>query len=198
MGSGMTTRRIPNRRPAQQDGVVLIVALLLMMVLTILASTSIRGASSAEQIANQDRQKALAQQAAEAGLRRCEKLVQAYRLDNTKNVPALGGLIPDAAPGAAAYNWEISAGQNFWDSAPGPIAPQIVAFAAAGDGVGGNGLYFQRPPECMSQYSAVGNTNVVITTARGFGPEVGPAPIPKNGTLPNGTEVWLQSVINMQ
>lgn len=198
MGSDMTTRHIPNGRPTQQKGVVLIVALILMMVLSILASISIRGASSSEQIANQDRQKALAQQAAEAGLRRCENLVQAYRLDNTKNVPALGGLIPDPAPGAATYNWEIDAGQNFWDSVPGPIAPQIVAFAAAGDGVGGHGLYFQRPPECMSQYSAAGNTNVVVTTARGFGPEVQAAPNPKDGTLPIGTEVWLQSVINMQ
>jgi type IV pilus assembly protein PilX len=192
------SRRRGSRR--KQNGVVLIVALLLLMVLTILASVSIRGASSSEQIANQDRQKTLALQTAEAALRYCETMVQAYALDNAKNTPLLGGLIPDAAPVGApiVFNWEIvSGGQNFWDSAPGVIAPQIVPFASLGDGVGANSSYFRRPPECMSQYTTVGNSKVFTTTARGFGPEVLPAPAPKDGTLPIGAEVWLQSLITM-
>lgn len=191
------TLNIPKRGRRQQNGVVLIVALLLLMVLTILASMSIRGASSSEQIANQDRLKTTAQQAAEAALRYCEGLVQTYTFDNTKNTPGLGGLIPDASPAGGVFNWEISPGHNFWDSAPGLVAPQIVAFASAGDGTGGRVRYFQRPPECMSQYTAAGNNKVVVTTARGFGPEVQAAPAPKNGTLPVGTEVWLQSVLTM-
>jgi type IV pilus assembly protein PilX len=191
------TNHIHPANHTRQSGVVLIVALLLMIALSLLASISIRGASSSEQISNQDRQKNLGQQSAEAALRFCEELVQAYAFDNTKNTPALGGLIPSAAPGAALFNWEISAAQNFWDSAPGVNAPQIVAFVAAGDGVGGNGSYYQRSPECMSQYTAAGNTKVFVTTARGFGPEVQAAPNPKDGTLPTGTEVWLQSVITM-
>lgn len=193
----MTKHMSLRRGSTQQSGVVLVVALLLLMVLTILASVSIRGASSSEQIANQDRLKTLGQQSAEAALRYCEALVQAYAMDNTKNAPNLGGLVPSAAPGAGNFNWEINAGQNFWDGAPGANSPQIAPFAAAGDGVGGNGLYFQRPPECMSQYTSAGNTKVFVTTARGFGPEVPAAPNPKNGTLPVGTEVWLQSVITM-
>lgn len=192
------TKHYPTRRGSnQQRGVVLIVALLLLMAMTILASVSIRGASSSEQIANQDRLKTLGQQSAEAALRYCEALVQAYAMDNTKNAPNLGGLIPNAAPGVAAFNWEINAGQNFWDNAPSANSPLIAPFAAAGDGVSGNGLYFQRPPECMSQYTSAGNTKVFVTTARGFGPEVSAAPSPKNGTLPVGTEIWLQSVITM-
>lgn len=198
MGLAMTTKYKTYGHRARQEGVVLIVSLLLLMVLTILASISIRGASSSEQIANQDRLKVTGQQAAEAALRYCEGLVQAYTLDNVKNTIALGGLIPDAAPvGGNPLNWEINAGQNFWDNAPGPIAPKIVPFAAAGDGLGGNLSYFQRPPECMSQYTAAGNTKVVVTTARGFGPEVTAVVGAKNGTAPVGTEVWLQSVITM-
>ncbi len=192
------TKHTHHRNRTHQEGVVLIVALLLLMVLTILASISIRGASSSEQIANQDRLKVTGQQAAEAALRFCEGLVQAYTFDPLKNTVALGGLIPDVAPGGGApFNWEINAGQNFWDNAPGPIAPQIVPFAAAGDGVGGNLQYFQRPPECMSQYTAAGNNKVVVTTARGFGPEVPALVAAKNGSAPVGTEVWLQSVITM-
>jgi type IV pilus assembly protein PilX len=197
MGSALKTNNISARRHSRQGGVVLIVALLLLMVLTILASMSIRGASSSEQIANQDRLKTTAQQAAEAALRYCEGLVQTYTFDNTKNIPALGGLIPAAAPAGGVFNWEISAGQNFWDNAPGLIAPQIVPFASAGDGTGGRVRYFLRSPECIAQYTAAGNNKVFVTTARGFGPEVQMAPNPKNGTLPVGTEVWLQSVVTM-
>lgn len=199
MGLDMTTKPIRYGRRVQQNGVVLIVALILMMVLTIVASISIRGASSSEQLANQDRQKVLAQQAAEAALRQCEEWVQAYTQDNSKNAPNLGGLVPSAAPGGgAAYNWEIVTGQNFWDGAPTALSPQVVNFAAAGDDVAGVRQYFQRPPECMAQYLTAGNTTTFVTTARGFGPEVTAAPNPKNGTLPVGTEIWLQSVINMQ
>jgi type IV pilus assembly protein PilX len=67
-----------------------------------------------------------------------------------------------------------------------------VAFVASGDA--GGVTYFKRTPECMSQYMTVGNTKVFVTTARGFGPEVSA----KDGAVPKGSEVWLQSVITMK
>jgi type IV pilus assembly protein PilX len=175
-----------HERRARQGGVVLIIALLMLMILSILASISIRGASSTEQIANQSRQRALAQQAAEAALRYCEQQVQAHEID------ASTGYAPVAAKAGVGdlYMWET---MSNWD----PISPanpklQIVAFAAAGDA--GTVTYFHRPPECMSQYLTAGNSKVFVTTARGFGPEVGA----KDGSVPKGTEVWLQSVVTMK
>lgn len=175
-----------------QSGVVLIVALLMLMVLSILASISIRGASSTEQIANQSRQKALAQQTAEAALRFCEQQVQANAA-----TPA-SGFAPEAAPVGAGvpFSWES---MSNWDAISAAVNPFVgtgtlktVAFTAAGDA--GDVAYFVRQPECMSQYTTPGNSKVFVTTARGFGPEVGI----KDGNAPNGTEVWLQSVVTMK
>lgn len=176
----------------RQSGVVLIVALLMLMILSILASISIRGASSTEQIANQSRQKALAQQTAEAALRFCEQQVQANALN-----PA-NGFAPEAAPVGAGvkFSWET---MGNWDAISAAVNPFVgtgtlktVAFTAAGDA--GAAVYFARQPECMSQYTTPANTKVFVTTARGFGPEVGA----KDGNAPKGTEVWLQSVVTMK
>lgn len=181
----LTSRRIAQKRPARQHGVVLVVALLMLMILSILASISIRGASSTEQIANQSRQKALAQQTAEAALRFCEQQVQANALN-----PA-NGFAPEAAPIGAGtkFTWETMAN---WDAMAPPASLKTVAIASAGDA--GANVYFTRSPECMSQFTTPANTKVFVTTARGFGPEVGA----KDGNAPVGTEVWLQSVVTMK
>lgn len=170
-----------------QNGVVLIVTLLVLLVLSILASLSIRGASSTEQTANQSRQKALAQQNAELALRFCEQQAQAFRVN-----PATGTQ-PLAAPvGGAAYFWET---MSNWDDAVGPNdLGAAMPFVASGDADSAT-PYFGRRPECVTQYTTPGNLTLIVTTARGFGPEVVG---PKDGNRPQGTEVWLQSLITMQ
>ena len=179
-------------RRQHQRGVLLVIVLLMMMALSLLASVSIRGATSNEQIANQSRQKNLAQQAAEAALRYCEGQVQTNALDGTK------GFAPQAAPVGApiTYTWQnmsnwdaISAGVNAF-VATGNL--KTVTFTANGDA--GAVVYFKRQPECMAQYLTVADTKVFVTTARGFGPEMGA----KDGAIPVGTEVWLQSLVTMK
>jgi type IV pilus assembly protein PilX len=168
-----------------QQGVVLIVALIMLMILTVLASISIRGASSTEQVANQSRQQALARQTAEAALRFCEQQVQLFAIN-----PATG-FAPEAAPLGAGtpYSWQTMAN---WDTMAPTANLKTVAVASSGDA--GTKLYFTRQPECMAQYLTPADTKVFVTTARGFGPEVGA----KDGSAPRGTEVWLQSVITMK
>ena len=69
--------------------------------------------------------------------------------------------------------------------------------------VGGNGTY-KRPPECMIENipiikagtSTVNNTASYVITARGFGPEVAAADASR--TRPMGSEVWLQSHLELQ
>jgi type IV pilus assembly protein PilX len=176
----------PTLKKHGQQGVVLIVALIMLMILSVLASISIRGASSTEQVANQSRQQALARQTAETALRFCEQQVQLYAAN-----PATG-FAPEAAPVGAGtpYAWETMAN---WDTLPAPSANlKTVAVTSAGDA--GTNVYFTRQPECMAQYLTPADTKVFVTTARGFGPEVGA----KNGSAPQGTEVWLQSVITMK
>ena len=117
----------PTLKKHGQQGVVLIVALIMLMILSVLASISIRGASSTEQVANQSRQQALARQTAETALRFCEQQVQLYAAN-----PATG-FAPEAAPVGAGtpYAWETMAN---WDTLPAPSANlKTVAVTSAGD-----------------------------------------------------------------
>jgi type IV pilus assembly protein PilX len=176
----------PNRavKMHRQNGVVLIVALIMLMILSILASISIRGASSTEQIANQSRQQALARQTAETALRFCEQQVQLNAA-----VPGSGFVAEDMPVGAGTkYTWENMIN---WDGVVPAPSLKTVIFTSAGDA--GAAVYFARQPECMAQYMSL-DKKVFVTTARGFGPEVGA----KDGSTPKGTEVWLQSIVNMK
>jgi type IV pilus assembly protein PilX len=176
-------RPSPTLKRQAQQGVVLIIALIMLALLSILASMSIRGASSTEQVANQSRLRALAQQTAEAALFFCEQEVRANAGDATKDV------VPAAPVGTGApYIWEDIAA---WDAKTPPPSLRTVPIAAAGDTA--STAYFTRLPECMSQYMSL-DKKVFVTTARGFGPEVGA----KDGSAPKGTEVWLQSVVTMK
>lgn len=185
---------MPNSLPmhqhaARQRGVVLVITLLLLMVLSILASISIKGATSNEVISNQSRQRVLAQQAAEAALRFCENQVQAFRAGRVPNIQ------PQAFVAGAAPLWQSMAN---WDveNAATVAGLNVVPLAAFGDVAGASPVtYFDRPPECIAQYVAVGDTQRVNVTARGFGPEVSAT---RTNSAPVGTEVWLQSVITMQ
>jgi type IV pilus assembly protein PilX len=191
----MTRLRLdPTLKRQPQQGVVLVIALIMLALLSILATMSIRGASSTEQVANQSRLKELAQQTAEAALYFCEQQVRINAVDATK------GIVPDDAPVGTGtpYMWENMA---IWDAVSPPPSLNTVPVAAAGDT--GSTVYFARAPECMSQYMSL-DKKVFVTTARGFGPDVS-AKLPKTPTTPasttnapKGTEIWLQSVVTME
>jgi type IV pilus assembly protein PilX len=174
---------------SNQRGVILIITLFLLMILSILTSISIKGATSNELIANQSRQRVLAQQAAEAALRFCENQVQAFRAGRVPNIQ------PQVFVAGVSPLWQSMANWDVEDATTVP-ALNIVPLTAFGDVAGGPNpvAYFNRPPECIAQYVAVGDVQRVNITARGFGPEV---PTDRTDTAPVGTEVWLQSVITM-
>ena len=180
---------------------MLAVSLIMLMMLSILASVSVRGASGSEQIANQSRQRALAQQAAEAALRFCEQQVL-FELDGN---PATIGFAPEPAPVGVPFSWAPGAAgggraaMSNWDASNAAENPyfatgnlKAVAFVAQGDV--GPFTYFRRQPECMSQFITPANNTDFVTTARGFGPDV----VAKtDGNVPQGTEVWLQSFVTV-
>lgn len=184
------------RQPKNQRGVVLIIALILLVIISLLAVTSMRGASSAESIAGNVRTTELATQAAEIALRHCESAAIKYTkvtlgadpthelvtyaeqgLDNTKMIWA-----------NTAVQWQNMA---TWDSTA--TATYVLTATTLGSGT------YKRPPECMVE-SLTGAIPVsagaaFIITARGFGPEVAAADSTR--TRPQGTEVWLQSTIEV-
>ena len=192
--------RVPDNGhlPTDQHGVVLIVALILLVIISLLAVTSMRGASSAESISSNVRTTELATQAAEIALRHCEKAAIRHTkvtlggstdadllnydvqgLDNTKMIWA-----------DTADQWRNMA---TWDSAA--TSTYVLTTTTLGSGT------YKRSPECMVE-SLTGTTPVstsaaFIITARGFGPEV-PALTSTTRIRPVGSEVWLQSTIEIE
>jgi type IV pilus assembly protein PilX len=183
--------------PNKQSGVVLIVALILLVIISLLAINSMRGAGSAESIAGNVRTTELATQAAEIALRHCESsAIQLAR--NTVNTDtayyATNFPVGSIAPVDSAL-WKST---TTWDSSTANTTTYVLPTSTFV--VGGTSTY-KRPPECMVELLSGGTPTGVasvvpsafVVTARGFGPEVA-----SGAGRPNGSEIWLQSTIEIQ
>ena len=170
-----------------QHGVVLIIALVMLVVISLLATLSMRNATSSESISGNVRTTQLATQAAEIALRYCEDEV--VKVQNNGGADPLGIIQPYVDPPLwkdAAANWDVA-------TSKAKIIPK--------DSVNQKdlGATFQRAPECMVERipmvavtGAITETKNYVVTARGFGPEV--ADDTARGR-PTGSEVWMQSTI---
>ena len=190
-----------------QRGVVLIIALVMLVVISLLATLSMRNATSSESISGNVRTTELATQAAEIALRYCEDAVaQMNGWPGTLNplpvIPVFSSTPLWSAKNTSGVltNWD-GAGSS---AAPAnPTGPVLVIPDTSINQVGA-GVTFKRPPECMVERMQMATTTTTVTTtstyvitARGFGPDVaadtsGVRPRPKSGS-----EVWMQSTIEL-
>lgn len=176
---------------------MLIIALILLVVISLLAVTSMRSSASSENVSSNVRTTELATQAAEIALRHCESAA-------IKVVKVLGG---DTTSAEATYSdqgltssqilWATTSVQ--WQSTATWNSTSTTTYVLPASLVGGTSTY-QRPPECMVE-SLTGVTPVstgaaFVITARGFGPEVAAADNIRS--RPQGSEIWLQSTIEIQ
>nr|WP_298927610.1 hypothetical protein [uncultured Ramlibacter sp.] len=170
----------------------------MLVVISLLATLSIRNATSTEAVAGSVRTTELATQAAEIALKHCEQ-----SLESLMSVSG-GGTATYATTVTLAnilpYNstplWQST---TIWDSnstASFVVPVSLVNQASLRS-------TYQRPPECMIEPLPVmvtgGTTSFTasfVVTARGFGPEVPAANAARN--RPAGSEVWLQSHIEFQ
>ena len=191
------TARSPAGSPQSQRGVVLIIALILLVVISLLAVTSMRSASSSENVAGNVRTTELGMQAAEIALRYCENSVREQITTSTLTAtPTI--MAYSATPRWSARN--TSGELVNWD---GPTSTPTYALPLNMVNQAGMAATYQRPPECLVEPLPVmpaGTTTVstntsFVVTARGFGPEVVAAD--NNRSRPRGTEVWLQSHIQL-
>ena len=185
------------RRARAQRGVVLLIAMILLIVISLLAVTGMRGAASSESVAGNVRTTELATQAAEIALRHCEssaikltKLIANPSDTSAEATYATTLVEANVLRAATAEQWKDTA---VWDST------STTVYVLPSELVGGSSTY-KRPPECMVEsltgVTPVGSNAAYIITARGFGPEVAAADA--NRSRPQGTEVWLQSTIEIQ
>jgi type IV pilus assembly protein PilX len=175
-------------------------ALVLLIVMSLLAVTSMRNAGSAESVAGNVRTTELAAQAAEIALRHCESsaimITKAPTLTTDPAYYSSTLVAANVLRATTAIAWQTI---GTWDSASTSvyILPTTV--------VGGTST-FKRPPECMVESLngvtaptfGASATDAFLITARGFGPEV-PALVTAGTRIrPVGTEVWLQSTIEIK
>jgi type IV pilus assembly protein PilX len=193
LGPNRPPRPIVTCAPARQNGVVLVVSLVMLLVVSVIASVSMRNAASTESASGAVRTTELAMQAAEVALRHCEAAV----------IQVVGGGPPtmtttftlnDILPAGDATHWQDP---KHWDN------KTTATFVVSLDLLNASGLRttYQRPPECMVEPLKVLFKDEVtpktdagfVITVRGFGPEV-----PAGAGRPKGTEVWLQSHLQLE
>ncbi|NMM35973.1 MAG: hypothetical protein HHJ09_00460 [Glaciimonas sp.] len=191
-----------SRSPARQRGVVLVIALILLVVISLLAVTNVRNASSTANVAGNVRTTELATQAADIALRHCEaSILNILRVASGKpstypSTFVASNILEPSIP----LKWQDKAN---WDTTP---LNYVLPFNLINQ-TGMNDATYKRPPECMGQLtdSVIGSitdnvthvvtkttTSYYVVTARGFGPEVEAG----NGR-PVGSEIWLQSNISI-
>lgn len=195
----MHTRMQAVHSPHEQRGVVLIIALILLVVISLLAVTSMRNVSSSESVASNVRTSELATQSAEIALRYCEDSVQQVVKAAVCGTPTFTTTFTAANILTASNpaHWQNVA---TWDSTS--TATYVLPLSQVNQ-AGMTTTTYKRPPECMVEplpmvvagTSAVSTTAAFVITARGFGPEVARAD--SSRTRPAGTEVWVQSHIEL-
>ncbi|MGE0329799.1 MAG: hypothetical protein AB7P37_03810 [Ramlibacter sp.] len=174
---------------------MLIISLIMLVVLSMLATLSIRNATSSESVSGNVRTTLLASQAAEIALQRCE--MWAAQL---AGVAAHGLTDPDATPTvigtATTPAWQNLATWDGGSSTDVYVVPLTLVNHDA------TAPTYARAPECMIERVNVVNsstgdasdTSTRVITARGFGPDESGAA----RTRPTGSEVWLQSTIEFK
>jgi type II secretory pathway pseudopilin PulG len=181
----------------RQHGVVMIIALILLMVVSMLSVFTIRQATSSTQVSNNARTQTTAMQAAQMVLQECETRVRNGLDGNTPSIspdPATPPATPPTAqlwqPNAAGEmpNWDGQTSLAHFPAVPPANHYTLIMNAAPA------GTMLQRTPECMVERQ-LNNNQIIIITARGFGPEV-PA-VDATRSAPQGTEVWLQSFLEI-
>jgi len=170
----------------KQRGVVLIMSLVMLVIVSLLAATTMKSALSSESISASVRLSQLAHQSAEAALRFCE--AAALEIANGKS------------PGPVAQDlsspplWQNMA--STWDTNNNAV--YVVDLAL----VNNSGAPYKRPPECLIEHlAATGSAQhnrLFSVTARGFGPEVAKVPSGAADRRPAGSEVFLQSTIELE
>jgi type IV pilus assembly protein PilX len=179
--------------PRTQRGVVLVVALLMLVIISVVATLSVRNATSSEAISGGVRTTQLATQAAEIALRYCEDSVAQVAGATATFVTTFTS--DKIQPYSSTPSWQST---TVWDAS----STSIFVLPTASVNASNVSTTYARMPECMVMSvpeaditGSTAATKTYVITARGFGPEVAAAT--GADRRPQGSEVWLQSTIEL-
>lgn len=153
----------------------LIVALVVLVIIGLTSASVMRGALSTDVVANNSRMQTLAMQAAQIGLRYCEKQAEVD-----------AGGTAAALPLAPAEYWKDYA---HWSEAATGIYEVPIDYMKSENG----SFWPSELPQCMTQKYEIepGKVGYQIT-ARGFSPDY---TADADDFTDSGSVVWLQSII---
>lgn len=172
-------QRNGNATGHRQRGVTLLVVMVMLVVIGLVSASAMRQAANADLISNNARMEHLANQGAETALRFCQS-----SLINSPSAPAA----PIQAASATAPAWKNF--DNWQGTDKKAVDLQTSAYQSADQAAAGP----SRAPQCMIEYSPLGNT-IFIVTARGFSPDYR---ADNTGRTLTGSVVWLQSTLSTQ
>lgn len=175
----ITRAKYLNLRSRRQSGVALIVALVVLVIVALTSASVMRGALSADLVANNTRVQTLAAQAAHIALRYCENELQ-------QNVPTVTVLSLGATPQFENMeNW-ADGSTKIKTIDPKYMSSDLSTFKP------------DKMPQCMvEEHDLNGDRayrigqDALQVTARGFSPDYQV----EDGKLVSGSVVWVQSLI---
>jgi Tfp pilus assembly protein PilX len=170
----------------RQDGVVLIVAMVMLVVIGLASVAIMRNTLANDIVADNGRVQTQAMQAAQAGLRYCESLVQA------NSAPQAAAVAPAPETWTAYANWASASDTATLSSNSALNVP--LSFVTSGDPHATLRSATRMRPQCMAQMRTLGSDNVVVVTARGFSDNYTQDAV---GHTTAGAVIWLQSIIKV-
>lgn len=172
--------------PRRQHGIVLIMSLVMLVIVALLATATMKNALSSESVSGNVRLQQLAHQSAEIALRFCEDAV----------IKAIAGSAPSGFSIQAYSTSPLGSSTTFWDS-----ANSDGLYVLSLDIVNADGKPYKRSPECVAERLAPAGSprvdELIVVTARGFGPEVASLDADAGDRRPKGSEVFLQSTLEL-
>ncbi len=170
-----------------QTGVVLIMSMIMLVIISLLASMTMKSALSSESVSGSVRLNQLAHQSAEAALRVCEDAA----------IKTLSGTSVSGFSIQPQSSTLLGNSTAVWDD-----ASSAAVYALALSSVNNNNQPYKRPPECIVEHLAPAGSpkadKLIAITARGFGPEVAPVQLGATNRRPAGSEVFLQSTLELE
>jgi type IV pilus assembly protein PilX len=170
---------------------VLVVALVMLAIIGLMSAAIMRNAISTDVVSDNNRRQTQANQAAQAALRYCEKLVTG-EVTVPAGSPAFS--VATAVTSQANETWVTFANWLAAQAAGGPVAVPSTVYTTS------------KPPQCMAQHRtiqispappapATADTDVVVVTARGFSDN---HEQDAQGRTKSGSVIWLQSIVQLE
>jgi type IV pilus assembly protein PilX len=172
-----------------QKGIVLPMALIMLVILSFVGLYAAKNSANHEQFSNNLRTTQVSSQAAEAGLRFCERIAIDSTAETGDPISSSADDIKKVittvltAPDDANASWRS---KDNWKAGAANLITATTSYSAGVD----SSAKLANAPTCIVQ-KLQGDSFVV--TARGLSNDA--VLDATNGTLRNGAEVWMQSII---